>query len=677
MKRAKRTWLLLGAAGLLAAAVLALNLPSRLLVGGGEPLPWETWEDLHRLAELHDGHQALLRSSRCPDGCRYDRHSAGDWRYLYVEGDEGVIFEETGAGAITRIWMTIGEGVSMPLDPEIRLRVYLDGAATPVVDAALPALFDGSTPPFVPPLVGHRLTSSGGNFSYVPISYRDGCRVALVGAHEKRIWYQINFHRLADAGGVESFTGEEDLSVLEDLLATQGQDPWPPGSGATTTGSLSLGPGEERLLQAFEGHGSVTAIRLGLDPAFWPEVELRLTFDGEPAVEMVLSDFFALGRVGPQPTQSLLVGLDDGGLLYSYFPMPFFEAAEVAVFHRGSVAAAVDYEVRLEDAAPSARSGVFGAVLSVDPATATGVDFPVLSLSGRGKLVGAFVELGATAGTLRDYLEGDERVFIDRSPHPAVYGTGVEDYFNGGFYFDQGPLSLALHGAPYTSFLDEWGLPRTAAYRLMLTDGITFQNHLTAGLESGPTGNVSMRARAVTYFYRRKAAGLFLRDTLDLASEADRDLHSYAVAGPHAFQELTALYEGEPPASDVATGVYRPPGEASFVMRADPVATRYRLRRRLDAGVAGQRATILVGGVPVGSFPPVDANEARRWREVDVDLSAQVASAEELAITVIAEPGPPTGDEDTFTAFRYELWTDNPTWVFADGFESGNLSAWD
>ena len=98
-------------------------------------MPWETWEDLHRLAELHDGHQALLRSSRCPDGCRYDRHSAGDWRYLYIDGDEGVIFEETGAGAITRIWMTMGEGLSVPLDPDIRLRVYVDGAARPVVDA--------------------------------------------------------------------------------------------------------------------------------------------------------------------------------------------------------------------------------------------------------------------------------------------------------------------------------------------------------------------------------------------------------------------------------------------------------------------------------------------------------------------------------------------------------------
>jgi hypothetical protein len=540
----------------------------------------------------------------------------------------------------------------------------------------LPALFDGSTPPFESPLVGHRLTSSGGNFSYVPIPYRNGCRVTLVGAHEERIWYQINFHRLADAEGVQSFTGDEDLSAFADLLAVQGEDPWPAGSGTKTTGTASLAPDEEHGLLVHEGPGSVTALKLKLDPAFWPEVELQLTFDGQPAVRMALSDFFALGRVGPLPTRSLLIGLDEGGSLYSYFPMPFFEEIEVALFHNGTVAAAVDYEIRLDSAAPLAQSGIFGAVLSEDPATATGVDFPLVSLSGRGKLVGTFIELGSTSGTLRDYLEGDERIFIDRSAHPAVYGTGVEDFFNGGFYFDRGPFSLALHGAPYTELEGPAGLPTTAAYRLMLTDGITFENHIEAGLEGGPTGNVSMRARAVTYFYRRRPARLYLSDCLDLGSAADRDRHLYQVTGPHAFQELTALFEGEPPVSAVGTGVYRAPGPAIFLLRADPTSTRYRLRRRLDAGLAGQRATVLVGGETVGSFPAIDVNNARRWREIDIDLSAQVASAGELIITVVAETGPGAGTQGTFTAFRYELWTDQPLGIFADGFESGDLSAW-
>lgn len=653
------------------STILLLAASVAVPTAGAEAPPWQTWGDLHRLPEIHPGHQALLRSSYCPGGCRFDRHSAGDSRYLYVDGEEGVIFEEAGAGAISRIWMTMGAGVSVPLDEEIRLRVYIDGAETPVVDLPIPALFDGSTPPFVPPLVGNRVTSSGGNFSYVPIPYRDGCRVALVGADEKRIWFQINFHRLADAEGVASFTGAEDLSALADLLSRPGRDPWPPASGSWFSGLASLDPVDEQQLMAIQGPGSVTGLKLTLDPALWPVIELRLTFDQEPAVQMALSDFFAMGRLGPMPTRSLLLGLDADGDLYSYFPMPFFDSAEIGLVASGTIAAEVAWEVRVDDRAPNPRSGLFGADLSHAEATPVGVDFPLLSLAGQGKLAGTFLELGSTGSPIRNYLEGDERTFVDRSPHPAVYGTGVEDFFNGGFYFDQGPFSMALHGAPYTE-LSDGGLPLTAAYRLMLTDGTTFANHIAVGLEGGPTNNVSMRVRAVTYFYRRQQPRLQLWDLLDLGSASDRERHRYQVQGPHVFEPLDALFEGEPPADAAGVGVYRPPGEASFVMRAPASAKRLRLRRRLDATFAGQRATIYVDSQPAGSFPPVDVHQDRRWHEIDVDLSPGVSRTEELVFTIAAESEPVAGSaEEIFTAFRYELWVDAESAQCTDSDDDG------
>src|SRR5690349_6495411 len=116
------------------------------------PLPWEAWLDPRELPRLPAGDQMLLRSSHCPDGCRFDRTSDGDTRFLRIENGEAVIFDEPGAGAVVRIWMTQGPGVSAPLDPAIRIRVRLDGEAAPRLDLPLPALFDGSTPPFTPPL---------------------------------------------------------------------------------------------------------------------------------------------------------------------------------------------------------------------------------------------------------------------------------------------------------------------------------------------------------------------------------------------------------------------------------------------------------------------------------------------------------------------------------------------
>ena len=55
--------------------------------------PWEVWRDLKKIADLPVRNQVLLRSSYCPDGCRFDRHSDGDTRFLYTDGEEGVIFD--------------------------------------------------------------------------------------------------------------------------------------------------------------------------------------------------------------------------------------------------------------------------------------------------------------------------------------------------------------------------------------------------------------------------------------------------------------------------------------------------------------------------------------------------------------------------------------------------------
>ena len=155
MKRA-----LYGLAGLLVLAAGSLSAQSP---------PWTDLVNLDQLPRIRSGHQVLLRSSYCPDGCRYDRTSDGDTRFLRVARGEAVIFDEPGAGAIARIWVTMGPGVSAPLDPKIRIRVRVDGEARPRIDLPLVDLFRGDVAPFLSPLVADRLVSSGGNVSYVPI----------------------------------------------------------------------------------------------------------------------------------------------------------------------------------------------------------------------------------------------------------------------------------------------------------------------------------------------------------------------------------------------------------------------------------------------------------------------------------------------------------------------------
>ena len=645
--------------------VVALAAPALWADDPVEPLPWEIWTDLGEIARLRFDHQVVMRSSRCPDGCAYDRHSDGDSRFIRTMGDEGVIFELEGAGAITRMWMTQGEGgVSHPLDENIRLRLTLDGAADPVIDLPLPDVF-GAQAPFMPPLAVDRLVSSGGNVSFVPMAFRDGCRVSLVGAETARIWFQITGHRLASADGVTSFTGGEDLSDWSALLGSPGADPWADGaSHPMDTGVVTLDPGETRIVAELVGPDSLTALRFDLFHEHWNELDLVLDFDGERRVEMSLADFFAIGRAGTDATRSLLIGINEQEELYSYFPMPFFRSARVAIRLIDSVSEPVDvgFLVRRRDSIPPRDSGTFGAQLRVvDPST-SGRDSIIAKLRGPGRWVGLFLEAGSIGSQSQAFLEGDERVHADDSRHPALYGTGVEDFFSGGFYFRvdstvSTPFRRALHGLTY-DLSDATGRAM-GMYRLMLTDAPVFGASLDVGLEGGPVNETPIRLRAVSYYYSRLTPPMRRRDVLDVGDDDSRFVHLYGWTGTQLCAELDTLFEDEPPTALVSEECGRGEGAASFVLRGVQRGHRVILRRRFDAGAGDQRARVHVEETSVVPLGFEDANVHRRWRERETLLERWDGTGSEVALSVEVPP-PTTPNPTLFSEALWELWAGYP-----------------
>jgi hypothetical protein len=609
--------------------------------------PWDVWTDLAQLAVARPGHQVVLRSSHCQSGCRYDRTDVDDPRFLRTEGDEQVVLEEAGAGAIARVWMTSALGTTLALDPNVRLRVRLDGGDRPVVDLPLVSLFAGRTLPFVPPLVSDEQRSSGGFVSYVPIPYRRGCKVSLVGAIERPLWFQFTLHRLRDADGVKTFRGDEDLSGLARLLERAGPDPWDEAAGTLEQRRLTLDPGQDEVLRHYDGPGTLTALRLRAAPAEWATLRLRLFFDGQIRADLPLEDFFG---ASPAPgVRSTLVGVDDGGLLYSWFPMPFAASATVRLYNAGPASVPVWYETRRRVGAPAPGSLPFSVQARREDASAIGTDLRLALARGQGRWVGLFLDLQSVGFDGGEYLEGDERVYLDGSPHPAHYGTGVEDLIGGGFYFARGPFALPTHGAPLVRAPAGNGEDRTSMYRLFLTDAVPFATVLRAGLEGGPTGNLAVRARRVAWIYRSDPPGLSLRGVLDVGDAASRADAQYQTGGDETCSPREGGFEGEPEQTLSYVACERSGGPSSFVFHVPPGTTGLRLRRRLEATLGEQAATVQVNGRVAGAFAAVEPNAFRSLREIDLDLPEQ-AGASTLLITVVPEPGP-------FTEIRWELWS--------------------
>ena len=667
------------------------------LLAGAAPasaagLPWEIWESPSRLALLDPGDRVLLRSSHCLDGCRYDRSNAGaeeaaanphPLRWLYRDGDEDVVFDERGAGAVTRIWVTTGFGTSSCIDPAVRVRFYVDDATAPALDVPLAALFDGSTPPFTPPLVADRFASSGGYVSRVPIAHARALRIALLGAgngaanpctgdDRRLLWFQIQHHRIVPGTPIESFAAGDDAPAWRAFLAHAGDDPWH-AMLAPDEHSGSLAPGATHVLATRGGAGWLRGIRLRLAREALDDVALRLRFDGDVGVLLPLADYFASPVDAVMPARGVLLGEDAGGWLYSWFPMPYADLMQAELVALPSLAAPVAFDAALafDDEPVPAQAGRFAAQL-VD----TCVDSVVTlyDARGSGKLVGLSARYRSDAKPpVPAMLEGDERAQVDDAIAPLWQGTGVEDLFDGGFYFDQGAFAAPLAGA---SLVRSGIAHETAAWRLMLTDALPYARALRLTQEAGlaPAQSSPMCVRAVSYAYRQARAGVVGLGRFELGDAAAVAAHAHVLPAGAECTMLVALHGDEPPTERAALAC-RHAGTSRFRFRIAEAAAPLQLVRVFDAGqgdpgrIAGSGAArVFVDGLEVARFAPVIANPARRWQRDAVFLDVDPAPGM-LEFEIVADPAHAAG----FGESAWELlggWTDA---LFADGFGHAEL----
>ncbi len=130
---------------------------------------------------------------------------------------------------------------------------------------------------------------------------------------------------------------------------------------------------------------------------------------------------------------------------------------------------------------------------------------PLLDVPGSATLVSTvLVTAGGKPGN-RSYLEGDEMIRLDGMRYPLLLGTGAEDYFNGGWYFNRGPYDEPMAGLLALKVIDPertaWkeALFEYAMYRHHVLDHVVARNGLRFGLESGETGTYKPLDVRVTF----------------------------------------------------------------------------------------------------------------------------------------------------------------------------------
>jgi hypothetical protein len=674
-----------------AVVVAAALLPAS--AADAQDLPWALWNDPKLIARLDASDIVLERSSHCLDGCRYDRSNPGGetdnaypLRWTYRDGDEAIVFDERGPGAVTRIWMTTGFGHSTCIDPAIRVRFHVDDLAAPVLDAPLAALFDGSMPPFTAPVAAGAAGSSGGYLSRLPIAFARSLRIGLLDAengpnpcqsdpahaNERLLWFQLQHHRLAPGTAVESFDGVRDEPGWRAFLGHAGDDPWN-GLLAPQNAAVVVAPGHASTLAARTGPGWLRGIRLRLPRAAYADVRLRLAFDAQVAVDVPLADFFATAPGASVPARGVLVGEDADGWLYAWFPMPFAHDAEVALAAGDDLAAptAVDAALSFDMQPVPDDAGRFSTRLAED--CVDGGTVTLYADRGAGKLVGIAARYDAGGSSSRAYLEGNERAYVDDAIAPAWLGTGVEDFHDGGFYFDRGPFAGAAAGA---TEVDADGTGVTAAYRLLLTDPIIYASALRLTQEAGysPSLPRPMCARSVAYAYRRAQPLVVSYDAFDVGDAGAAAAHAYAAPDGAECDALTSRFEDEAATARTAVACRYAAGASGFRLQADGApASPLRLRRTFDVGGgmpgrdAGSAAAVVrVNGAVAGWFPPAPANPARRWQQQEILLDPAIGAG---TLQIRVEPEF-SAYATRFSESRWELrggWKDA---IFDDGFDA-------
>lgn len=398
----------------------------------------------------------------------------------YIDGL--VLAHATGAGAIGRIWMTALDILSGRQWEEERLQIYVDGRAAPAVDERLDRVALGLSSVFKGEWAGIR---SGSLVSYTPIRFDSDAWVVLKNTRKKLYYYQVDM-TVGELATASPLIPVEVDSAIEVTTVTTLYSA--SGAGAATTLTLRA------------PHHSANALRNGL---------LHFAFDGVESTAKV-GDLCnaAFSWAAWQSSRVEVRREEDGYSCALHWGWPHAHSGMITL----EVAAPDATYAVIERARSSARlpDGRFFAYTATHE-SATPLLHTWADVKGDGRLVALYLAAEGSDDTHNlvpdplNFLEGDEAITIDGKV--VARGTGTEDFFNGGFYFKDGPYGAPWGGVSRVGVLSNgWGRAQMARFFLG-ADQVRFRKSFYGTLEVGVNHpDIPHHYRSLAIFYVRAPA---------------------------------------------------------------------------------------------------------------------------------------------------------------------------
>jgi hypothetical protein len=435
----------------------------------------------------------------------------------------------------------------------------------------------------------------------------------------------------------------------------------------TNNDALHIKAGETVTLFTHEGAGCVHRFWITIAPredvAVLSEAILRMYWDGDanPSVEVPIGAFFGVGFGEQKDFISMPLDETSGGY-NCYWPMPFHRSARWTLTNGSgrkidSFYYNIDYTA-LDTLPKNTRH--FHAQFRRENPTAPGTNYTILDTVGTGHYVGTALFM---AGRALYFLEGNEMVYIDGSTVPNIEGTGTEDYFSSGWYFDRGVYSAPYHGV----IIKDEKRSRVSAYRWHIEDAIPFRKSIRFTIEHGTGNSVTADYSSVAYYYLAGPSPAPYPLPTDLLPSNLPPMVSLAIPGAIEAEDLVSSAkstDGGIWAQDMGEWEYGEGwsgGKALFwymdnagpelsIQLPCPASGKYEVSAHLATSPNFGIVQFTLGGTPLGS--PIDLYAPRMTpKEVSLGIVNLAAGANPLSVHVTGKNAHALGYDVGIDAF--------------------------